>query len=132
MCKHQAPYYQELHLDPIVRERENANRQRRHRDSKRSTEDFIDYIRNNKNRESLSHADKNVNNALAYFYAIYKFGQHLKLRDPPLTLDQVVEQVIPDLNVALLNSKDVKEIKLNFDRQHSYYPTYLPACTLLG
>jgi hypothetical protein len=62
----------------------------------------------------------------------HKFGQHLKFRDPPPTLDQVVEQVIPDLNDALLDSKDVKEIELDFDRQHSYYPTNLPACGACG
>ena len=93
-------------------------------------EDFTDHIRKDKNGESFALADKNVNNALALFYAnmsYHRFGQHLKLCGPPPTLDEVVEQVMPDFNDALLTSKDIKQIELDFDRHHSYYPTNLPA-----
>jgi hypothetical protein len=138
--EHENAARQELHeterLDPVVRERENADRHHRYgeenneirrgaiTDTHMSTEDFIDHIRKDKNGESFSLADKNVNNSMALFYAnvsFHKFGQHLKFRDPPPTLDQVAEQVIPGLNDALLSSKDVKEIELDFDRHHSYY-----------
>jgi hypothetical protein len=100
-----------------------------------STEDFIDHIKNDKIGESFSLADKNLYNGLALFYAnmgFHRFGQHLKFRDPPPTLDQVMEQVIPDLDDALLDSKDIKKIELDFERQHSYYPTNLPACGACG
>ena len=79
----------------------------------------------------FSLADKNVNNALALFYAnfgYHRFGPYLKFSDPPPTLDEVVDQVMPDFNDALLTSKDIKEIELDFHRHHSYYPTNLPAC----
>jgi hypothetical protein len=35
----------------------------------------------------------------------HRFGQHLHFQDPPATLDQVMEQVMPDLNNALLSSE---------------------------
>ncbi len=125
---HENAARRELHLDPVVRERENADRRRRQEeennefgrgaitDTNMSMEDFSYRLRNDKNGECFSLADKNVNNALALFYAnmgFHKFGQHLKFCDPPPTLDQVAEQVIPDLNDALLDSKDVKEIELD-------------------
>jgi hypothetical protein len=77
-------------------------------DADMSMKDFIDHIRNNKNGESLSLADKNANNALVLFHAnmgCHRFGQHLHFQDPPATLDQVMEQVMPDLNDALLSSE---------------------------
>jgi hypothetical protein len=98
-------------------------------------EDFQDRIRNDKNGECFSLADKNVNNALALFYAnkgYHRYGQHLKFEDPSPTLDQVMKQVIPDLNDAMLSSKDVKEIEQDFHSHHSYYPTNLPACGACG
>jgi hypothetical protein len=134
-------------LNPAVRERENADRQHRHEeenneigkgaitDINMSTEAFIDHIRNDKNGESFSLADKNVNNALALWYTnmgYHRFGQQLKFRDPPPTLEEVVKQVIPDLDDALLTSKDIKEIEVEFDRHHSYYPTNVPACGACG
>jgi hypothetical protein len=138
----------ELHLDPAVQERENADRRRRQEeenndeigrgaitDTNMSREDFIYCIRNDKNGECFSLADKNVNNALVLFYAnmgYHTFGQHLKFCNPPPALDEVVEQVMPDFNDALLNSKDIKQIELDFDRHHSYYPTELPACGACG
>jgi hypothetical protein len=141
----------ELHqterLDPIVRGRENNDRQRRHEeenneigrgaitDINMSTEEFIDRVRNDKNGECFSLADKNVNNALALFYAnlgYHRFGQHLKFRLPCPTPDEVMKQVIPDLNDALLTSKDVKKIELDFNKHHSYYPSDLPACGACG
>jgi hypothetical protein len=133
----------ELHLDRVVRERENADRRHRQEeennefgrgaltDINMSMEEFTYRIRNDKNGECFSLADKNVTNALALFYAnfgYHRFGQHLKFSNPPPTLDEVVEQVMPDYNDALLTSKDIKEIELDFHRHHSYYPTNLPAC----
>jgi hypothetical protein len=58
----------------------------------------------------------------------HRFGPYLKCCDPPPTLDKLVEQVMPDLNDALLTSKDIKQIELDFDRHYLYYPTNLPAC----
>jgi hypothetical protein len=100
-----------------------------------SMEDFIYRIRNDKNAESFSLADKNVDNALALFYAnmgYHRFRQPLKFCDPPPALDEVVEQVMPDFNDTLLTSKDIKQIELDFDRRHSYYPRNLPACGACG
>jgi chemotaxis regulatin CheY-phosphate phosphatase CheZ len=80
-------------LDPVVQEHENADRRRRQEnenneigrgaitDINMSMEDFIYRIRNDKNGECFSIADKNVNNALTLFYAnmgYHKFGQYLK------------------------------------------------------
>jgi hypothetical protein len=39
---------------------------------------------------------------------------------------------MPDLDDALLTSKNVKEIEEEFNRHHSYYPTNLPACGACG
>jgi hypothetical protein len=39
---------------------------------------------------------------------------------------------MPDLSDALLTSKDIKLIELDFDRYHSYYPMKLPACGACG
>jgi hypothetical protein len=100
-----------------------------------SMEEYIYRIRNDENGECFALADKNVNNALALFYAnlgYFRFGQHLKFCDPPRTLDEVVDQVMPDFNDALLTSKDIKQIEVDFDRHHSYYPTNLPACGACG
>ena len=68
-------------LEPVVRQHENADRQHRREEEKNdiesgaitdltmSTEDFINHIKNDKNGEAFSLADKNPNNALALFYA---------------------------------------------------------------
>jgi hypothetical protein len=110
--------------NPVVREQENAARQH-HReeqneigkgaitDKDMSMEEFIDRVRNDENGECFSLADKNVTNALALWYVnmgYHRYGQHLKLQDPPPTLDQVVKQIIPDLDDALLTSKNVKKL----------------------
>jgi hypothetical protein len=106
---------------PVVRERENASCQELHETERRhpvvperentedcwcrhgeenneigrgaitdtdvSMEDFTDHIRKDKNGESFSFTDKNVDNALALFCANmghHRFGQHLKFQDPPV------------------------------------------------
>jgi hypothetical protein len=100
-----------------------------------STEEFTERIRNYKNGECFSLADKNVNNALALWHANmghHRHGQHLKFQDPPPTLDEVMEQLMPDLDDALLTSKNVKEIEEEFNRHHSHCPTNLPACGACG
>jgi hypothetical protein len=99
------------------------------------TEDFIDHPRKDKNGERFCLANKNVNNALALFYAnmgFHKFGQCLKFCNPPPTFNDVVDQVMPHLNDALLSSKDTTEIELEFDRRHSDYPVNLPGCGACG
>ena len=68
-------------------------------------EDFTDHIRNDKDRESFALAAKNVNNALALLHANVGFGQDLKFRDPPPTLDQAMERAMPDLDDAMLTSR---------------------------
>jgi hypothetical protein len=142
---------QELHeierLNPDVRERENADRQRRHQeenseigrgaitDIHMSMEEFVDRIRNDKDGECFSLSDKNINNALALFYAnmgYHRFGQHLKFDNPPASLEEVTKHIMPDLEDAILTSKDAKEIEEEFNRRHSYYPTDLPACGACG
>jgi hypothetical protein len=62
----------------------------------------------------------------------HRHGQHLKFQDPPPALDEVMEQVMPDLYDALLTSKNVKEIEEEFNRHHSHCPTNLPACGACG
>ena len=134
-------------LDSVVREHENTNRKRRHEEAQNeigkgaitdpnmSMKEYVNRIRNDKNGECFSLADKNIVNALALLYAnmgFHRFGQHLKFQNPPPTLDEVIEQVMPDLEDALLTSKDVKEIEEEFHKRHSYYPIDLPACGACG
>jgi hypothetical protein len=139
--------HQTERLDPVVRQHENADRQDRREEEKNdigsgaitdltmSTEDFINHIKNDKNGEAFSLADKNPNNALALFYAntgFHRFGQYLKFCDPAPTLDEVAKQVIPDLDDAVLTSEDIKRIEVDFDKHHSYYPKNLFACGACG
>jgi hypothetical protein len=146
---------QHIRFDPVVWERENGARrellvtERLHRREEQNEigrgaiadvdmpgEGFTDRIRNDKNGECFSLADKDVNNALALWHANmghHRCGQHLKFQDPPPTLVEAMKQAMPDLDDALLTrSKNVKEIEEEFDRHHGGVCSLLCAlCCLL-